>query len=202
MDKGDVVARFMHEKFLFPRRDMADMCHVDYVKNIAVVAVLGEIGFEKIIGVGASFFQPASNTVEVAFSVLKEWQGKRIASVLMKMVERSAKKGGIKGMVAYTLPKNQRMMVNAMNRAITQYAAFKAESEIFIVNPLVHYCLTMLPWLYYLKPTFNILYHGREQGEVFKRLSRCLRYSYSPRSGGIAPRAVQKPGAAGLARRE
>ena len=110
MDKGDVVARFMHDKFLFPRRDMADMCHVDYVKNIAVVAVLGEIGFEKIIGVGASFFQPAGNTVEIAFSVLKPWQGKRIASTLLKLVDRAARKGGIKGMVAYTLPENQRMI--------------------------------------------------------------------------------------------
>jgi RimJ/RimL family protein N-acetyltransferase len=110
MDKVDVVARFMHEKLLFPRRDMAGMCHVDYVKNMAVVAVLGEIGFEKIIGVGASFFQPASNTVEVAFSVLKEWQEKGIASMMMKMLVRSAKESGIKGMVAYTLPANQRMI--------------------------------------------------------------------------------------------
>lgn len=110
MDKDDVVARFMHDKFLFPRRDMSDMCHVDYVKNIAVVAVLGGTGFEKIIGVGASYFQPAGNTVEVAFSVLKEWQGKGIASVLIKMQERAAKEGGIKGMVAYTFPNNQRMI--------------------------------------------------------------------------------------------
>ncbi len=111
MDKDDVVARFMHDKFLFPRRDMAGMCHVDYVKNIAVVAVVGEIGFEKIIGVGASFFQPAGNTVEVAFSVLKDHGREReIASILMKLVDRAAKKGGIKGMVAYTLPENQRMI--------------------------------------------------------------------------------------------
>ena len=76
MDKDDVISRFMHEKLLFSRQDLADMYQVDYIKNMTVVAVVGEVGFERIVAVGAYFFEPARNTAEVAFSVLKDWQGK------------------------------------------------------------------------------------------------------------------------------
>ena len=110
MDKEDVIARFMHEKLLFPRRDIDGMCRVDYVKNLTVVAVTGEIGFERVIAVGASFYQPASNKAEVAFSVLKEWQGKGVASAMLRILADAARRSGIKGLTAYTMPENQRMV--------------------------------------------------------------------------------------------
>jgi RimJ/RimL family protein N-acetyltransferase len=110
MEKEDVIARFMHEKLLFPRRDVEGMCRLDYVKNLTIVAVIGEIGFERIIAVGASFFQPAANMVEVAFSVLKGWQQKGLASQMLKIIAKAAEQVGIRGITAYTLPENQRMI--------------------------------------------------------------------------------------------
>jgi acyl-CoA hydrolase/GNAT superfamily N-acetyltransferase len=110
MDKEDVIARFMHEKLMFPRRDIEGMCRLDYVKNLTIVAVTGEIGFERVIAVGASFHQPASNTAEVAFSVLKEWQGKGLGSAMLRIIAEAARRSGIKGLTAYTLPENQRMV--------------------------------------------------------------------------------------------
>jgi acyl-CoA hydrolase/GNAT superfamily N-acetyltransferase len=110
MDKDDVINRFMHEKLLFPRQDVADMYQVDYIKNMTVVAVLGEPGFERIVAVGAYFFEPARNMAEAAFSVLKDWQGKGLGSVLIKKLAENAREKGISGLTAYTTPQNQRMI--------------------------------------------------------------------------------------------
>lgn len=110
MDKDDVISRFMHEKLLFPRHEMADMYQVDYVKNMAIVAVVGEVGFEKIVAVGAYFFEPARNFAEVAFSVLKDWQGKGLSSIIIKKLADIAREKGISGLTAYTTPQNQRMI--------------------------------------------------------------------------------------------
>lgn len=110
MDKDDVISRFMHEKLLFPRQDVADMYQVDYIKNMTVVAVVGEPGFERIVAVGAYFFEPARNMAEAAFSVLKDWQGKGLGSVLIKKLADNAREKGISGLTAYTTPQNQRMI--------------------------------------------------------------------------------------------
>ncbi len=110
MDKDDVISRFMHEKLLFSRQDLADMYQVDYIKNMTVVAVVGEVGFERIVAVGAYFFEPARNTAEVAFSVLKDWQGKGLSSIIIKKLADAAREKGISGLTAYTAPQNQRMI--------------------------------------------------------------------------------------------
>jgi GNAT superfamily N-acetyltransferase len=110
MDKDDVISRFMHEKLLFSRQDVVDMYQVDYIKNMTVVAVVGEVGFERIVAVGAYFFEPARNTAEVAFSVLKDWQGKGLSSIIIKKLADNAREKGISGLTAYTNPQNQRMV--------------------------------------------------------------------------------------------
>jgi acyl-CoA hydrolase/GNAT superfamily N-acetyltransferase len=110
MDKDDVISRFMHEKLLFSRQDVADMYQLDYIKNMTVVAVVGEVGFEQIVAVGAYFFEPARNTAEVAFSVLKDWQGLGLSSLIIRKLADAARENGISGLTAYTQPSNQRMI--------------------------------------------------------------------------------------------
>jgi acyl-CoA hydrolase/GNAT superfamily N-acetyltransferase len=110
MDKDDVISRFMHEKLLFSRQDVADMYQLDYIKNMTVVAVVGEVGFEQIVAVGAYFFEPARNMAEVAFSVLKDWQGLGLSSLIIRKLADAARENGISGLTAYTQPSNQRMI--------------------------------------------------------------------------------------------
>jgi GNAT superfamily N-acetyltransferase len=110
MDKDDVISRFMHEKLLFSRKDVADMYQVDYVRNMTIVAVVGEVGVERIVSVGAYFFEPARNTAEVAFSVLKDWQGLGLSSLIIRKLADAARENGISGLTAYTQPNNQRMI--------------------------------------------------------------------------------------------
>jgi acyl-CoA hydrolase/GNAT superfamily N-acetyltransferase len=110
MDKDDVISRFMHEKLLFPRHDLVDMAQVDYVRNMTIVAVVGEVGFERIVALGGYFFEPARNVAEVAFSVLKDWQGLGLSSLIIRKLADAARENRISGLTAYTQPNNQRMI--------------------------------------------------------------------------------------------
>ena len=110
MDKEDVAARFLQEKLIFSRKELSGMVQVDYLNEMAMVAVIGELGFERVIGVGGYFLVPAQNIVEAAFSVLKTWQKKGIGTVLLKKLAKAAQNQGVAGFFVYTQPKNQGMI--------------------------------------------------------------------------------------------
>jgi GNAT superfamily N-acetyltransferase len=109
MDEKDVQARFFGMRRSFFREDMEDMFQVDYIKNLSIVAVTGEVGFEKIIGLGMYALEQGT-VAEVAFSVSRQWQGKGIASVLLEKIAEAARENGITSLVAYTLPTNEGMI--------------------------------------------------------------------------------------------
>ncbi len=110
LDLEDVVRRFFHEKTSFFQDEVDDFAQVDYVKNFTVVALVGERGFQSVIGVGAYFLDPAKNLAEVAYSVSKPWQGKGLSTLLQKKLLQAALENGISGLVAYTTPSNQAMI--------------------------------------------------------------------------------------------
>jgi len=110
LDKKDVVARFFYEKTCFLRDDVECMFETDYIHNLTILALTGEFGFAKVIGIGAYMIEHKKNIAEVAFSVTHEWQGKGIASIILKKLTQAAKASGISGLVAYTSPENRNMI--------------------------------------------------------------------------------------------
>ena len=106
----DVQSRFFHEKTCFLHDDMEGMFQIDYVKDMTVVAVTGEFGFGKVIGMGVYLLEPSRNIAEIAFSVSKEWQNKGIASVITEKLLHAARENGIAGVVAYTSMTNKGMI--------------------------------------------------------------------------------------------
>ena len=90
----------------FFREDLEGLAHIDYINNLTMVAVTGEVGFEKIIGLG-EYASEQGAVAEVAFSVSKEWQGKGIASVLLEKIAEAARENGITSLVAYILSTNK-----------------------------------------------------------------------------------------------
>lgn len=110
LDRKDVVSRFFHEKTSFVRTDVASVFQVDYVKDLTIVAVAGETGYEKIIAVGSYLLDEAKNLAEVAFSVASEWQGRGLSSIIINKLSQAARENGILGLVAYTVPQNQNMI--------------------------------------------------------------------------------------------
>ena len=92
LETDDVVSRFFHEKHSFVRDDLEEMLEVDYVKDLIIVAVVGEFGFGKVIAMGEYLLNPSSNMAEVAFTVNREYQGKGMGKLLMRKLAEAAGK--------------------------------------------------------------------------------------------------------------
>ncbi len=109
MDEEDVQTRFFSMRRNFYREDMDRMAQVDYIKNLVIVAATGEIGFEKIIGLGV-YAHENSAVAEVAFSTSKEWQGRGIGGILLRKLVEAARENGFLRLIAHVLPTNTAMI--------------------------------------------------------------------------------------------
>jgi acyl-CoA hydrolase/GNAT superfamily N-acetyltransferase len=110
LDKSDIIARFLHEKTSFVRDEIEGVSQIDYIKNLTMLAVVGEFGFGRVVGIGEYLLDPANNMAEIAFSVSKEFQGQGLGKILMKKLCMTARENGISGLYAYTSPRNQAMI--------------------------------------------------------------------------------------------
>jgi acyl-CoA hydrolase/GNAT superfamily N-acetyltransferase len=110
LDKDDVLARFYHKKTSFIRDDVAAMHQIDYVKEMTMVAVIGEFGFGRIIAVGGYVLDPRSNLAEVAFSVARGWQRQGLSKIILRKLAEAARDNGIAGLFAYTSIQNKAMI--------------------------------------------------------------------------------------------
>ncbi len=110
LDKDDIYSRFFQARSRFVRDDLESMFHIDYIKNLTLLAVVGEFGFGKVVAVGEYLLDPARNIAEIAFSVSKEWEGKGLGKIIIQKLSEAARENGISGLVAYTLPRNQGML--------------------------------------------------------------------------------------------
>ena len=116
LEKNDVVARFFHEKTAFVHDEMGRVSQVDYIKDLTVVAVVGEFGFGRVVGVGEYLLDPSDNMAEVAFSVSRDFKRKGLGKVLMKKLCQAARDKGIAGLFAFTSLDN-RAMISLFNTA-------------------------------------------------------------------------------------
>lgn len=110
LDTIDVVSRFFHDKKSFVRKQIEHTYVIDYVKDLTILAVEGPPGFERVLAVGEYYLDPDSMQAEIAFSVVKNWQGKGLSSIVIRKLAEAAKRNGIKGLTAYTAKENKRMV--------------------------------------------------------------------------------------------
>jgi GNAT superfamily N-acetyltransferase len=110
LDRKDVVSRFFHEKTAFLKNEIEGVSIVDYIKDLTLVALVGEIGFQRVVAVGVYLFEEANNIAEIAFSVSKDWQGRGLGRILLNKLVGAAIENGIRGLVAFTTPTNTGMV--------------------------------------------------------------------------------------------
>ncbi len=110
LDRKDIISRFFHEKKQFVRDDVEGMSQIDYIRNMTIIAVVGERGFDRVVGVGEYYLEPAKNLAEVAFSVSKSYQGKGLGKILIRKLAEAAKENSIAGLFACTSPQNKKMI--------------------------------------------------------------------------------------------
>jgi ribosomal protein S18 acetylase RimI-like enzyme len=109
LDEKDMQARFFGIRKNFFREDMEGMFQVDYIKNLSIVAVTGEVGFEKIIGLGEYTLEQGT-VAEIAFSTSRQWQHRGIATILLEKITEAARENGFTGLIAYTHSNNAGMI--------------------------------------------------------------------------------------------
>ncbi|MCP4746544.1 MAG: GNAT family N-acetyltransferase [Desulfobacteraceae bacterium] len=110
LDKTDVFRRFFHEKNSFGRLDVEEKSHIDYIKDLTIIAVVGEAGFGRVVGLGEYLLLSKKNMAEVAFSISKDFQGKGLGKILLKKLAQAARAHGIAGLMAYTSADNKGMI--------------------------------------------------------------------------------------------
>ena len=109
-DKDDVVARFFHEKTSFVHDDVKGVSLIDYIKDLTMVAVVGEFGFGRVIGIGECLIDLASNEAEMAFSISKPYQKKGLGKLLLDKLAFAARENGTSGLIVYTSAQNRGMI--------------------------------------------------------------------------------------------
>lgn len=110
LPKEDILTRFFCQKTIFGRPEMESRSNIDYVNDLTLIAVVGDFGFGKVVGVAESMKIDDLNMTEVAFSISKEYQGKRLGSLFIKKLAAATRANGISGLIAYTFPTNKAMI--------------------------------------------------------------------------------------------
>ena len=110
LDREDVMQRFFHAKSSFTASDVEAISQVDYIKDLTLVGVIGESGFDRVVAVGEYLLLLESNMAEVAFTVARDFQGKGLGKIFISKLAAAAREHGISGLVAYTSPSNKSMI--------------------------------------------------------------------------------------------
>jgi acyl-CoA hydrolase/RimJ/RimL family protein N-acetyltransferase len=110
LDVQDVMTRFLGLRKTFRREEVAMVYLVDYVGSMSIVAVIGNGGFEEIIGVGGYILNPSTRFAEVGYSVVREWQRRTVSTVVQEKLCHYARKHSVKGFDAFVTPTNLPMM--------------------------------------------------------------------------------------------
>ncbi|MFZ7127581.1 MAG: GNAT family N-acetyltransferase [Desulfobacterales bacterium] len=110
LDKEDIISRFFHEKQAFMSNEVEGVSQIDYVKDLTLVALVGEFGFGRVVAVGEYLLDESKNMAEVAFSVIRPYQGKGLGRLLINKLAQAAREQGIAGLMAFTAPQNQAMI--------------------------------------------------------------------------------------------
>jgi GNAT superfamily N-acetyltransferase len=110
LDKDDIVARFFHKKSSFVHDEVEGISQIDYVNDLTILAVVGEIGFGRVVAIGECLLSQSNNMAEVAFSVSKSYQKKGLGRIILKKLTDAARENGISGLFAYTSPQNKGML--------------------------------------------------------------------------------------------
>ena len=101
--------RFFGVRREFSEEEVASFVNIDFVDEVALLAVVHESGQEVIAG-GGRYILVRPGTAELAFTVVDEYQGQGIASALLRHLITLARAAGLHELIAEVLPDNVAML--------------------------------------------------------------------------------------------
>lgn len=104
-----------YQRFLSALRDLTPsqvetFTHVDYVRNLALIATTRAEGAEKEIGVARYVADPDGRACEFALTVADDWQDRGVGRYLMTDLIRAARHNGLRTMRGVIFTTNHRMI--------------------------------------------------------------------------------------------
>jgi RimJ/RimL family protein N-acetyltransferase len=101
--------RFFGAKRSFSEKEISFFVNPDFTTHVALVAVGEEAGLQVIVG-GSRYIVLQPGSAELAFVVIDEYQGKGIASALLRHLAAIGHATGLNELVADVLPDNASML--------------------------------------------------------------------------------------------
>lgn len=120
-DEGDMLAalertsaqslrrRFFASKRYFSEKERAYFMQIDFEAQVALVVLAEDGGREAIVG-GGRYVVVEPGRAEMAFVVVDAWQGRGIASILMRHLIGIARDAALRELTAEVLPENAAML--------------------------------------------------------------------------------------------
>ncbi len=106
-----IYRRYFRSVRAMPHTTAQTLVNVDYRSRMAFVATIGEIGFERIIGVGRyASERNHAGMVEVAYTIHEDFQRKGLGSMLQERLESYARRKGFSGVSGYLFQDNIAML--------------------------------------------------------------------------------------------
>jgi acetyltransferase len=103
--------RFAHAISKLPDDFLDDILHLDYKKEMALLAIMSDpSGTEELIGIARYVTPPKQNICEFSLSVSDSHTTHGVGTHLMLDLIEHAKENGIQEMLGYVLSKNSRML--------------------------------------------------------------------------------------------
>jgi len=111
---GRISPLSLYRRFFAPKREFSEREHafflnVDFDKHVALVALVEEAGRKVIVG-GGRYVVVQPGRAEVAFTVIDQYQGQGIGSLLLRHLAAVARCAGIYELVAEVLVENKPML--------------------------------------------------------------------------------------------
>ncbi len=110
LQEETIYYRFFHKKRLFSHADIQQQwASVDYRKNMSIIGQVLIAKHWSTVAI-ASYAEYEDKLAEVAFVVHETYQGMHIASFMLKMLEKIARKNSYRGFYATILRENKAML--------------------------------------------------------------------------------------------
>ena len=109
LEPSSVYTRFFGYRGAPTARELAHLREVDFVREVMLVATVGEGAGEAIVG-GARFTATAERAGEVAFTVEEDYQGRGLAGLLIRHLAAIARAHGFTEFEADVLAANRAMV--------------------------------------------------------------------------------------------
>lgn len=93
-----------------PHEKLQRVVNVDYVSEATILATVVEGGEERAVAAGGYMLDRATNMADVAFLVQDDYQGRGIATLLLRQLIGAARSNGVRGFTADVFATNKGML--------------------------------------------------------------------------------------------